>query len=161
MTNALLAWSLLFWLRLKSVGQKLLVLSNPFDKRPFAGLFLWYPAAACFPSRCGMVAARRRRGGFLRLPALRRVRRLASLVSEAAFPPPETEQQPKGNKKAGRMRSAFSLVSGGYLFSRAVASQVSWAYEGLTSVFGMGTGGTPQLNHRNGKVCCQRTLKTA
>jgi len=28
----------------------------------FAGLFLWYPATACFPSRCGMVTARRRRG---------------------------------------------------------------------------------------------------
>ena len=44
----------------------------------------------------------------------------------------------------------FSLVSGSYLSSRAVASQVLSAYKGLTSVFGMGTGGTPWLNHRNG-----------
>ena len=36
-----------------------------------------------------------------------------------------------------------SLVSGGYLFSRAVTSQVSSAYKGLTSVFGMRTGGSP------------------
>ena len=55
----------------------------------------------------------------------------------------------------------FSLVSGSYLSSRAVASQVLSAYKGLTSVFGMGTGGTPWLNHRNGMVCFQRTLKTA
>ena len=42
------------------------------------------------------------------------------------------------------------VVSGSYLSSRAVASQVLSAYKGLTSVFGMGTGGTPWLNHRNG-----------
>ena len=40
------------------------------------------------------------------------------------------------------------LDPGGYLSSRAVSSQVLSAYEGLTAVFGMGTGGTPQLNHR-------------
>ena len=39
---------------------------------------------------------------------------------------------------------------GVFLFSRAVTSQVSSAYKGLTSVFGMRTGGTPQLNHRKG-----------
>ena len=39
--------------------------------------------------------------------------------------------------------SLFCLVSGGYLFSRAVTSQVSSAYKGLTSVFGMRTGGSP------------------
>ena len=33
------------------------------------------------------------------------------------------------------------LDPGGYLLSRTVASQVPSAYEGLTSVFGMGTGG--------------------
>ena len=42
------------------------------------------------------------------------------------------------------------VVSGSYLSSRAVSSQVLSAYKGLTSVFGMGTGGTPWLNHRNG-----------
>ena len=36
-----------------------------------------------------------------------------------------------------------SVVSGSYLSFRAVASQVLSAYKGLTSVFGMGTGGTP------------------
>jgi len=35
------------------------------------------------------------------------------------------------------------LGSGSYLSFRAVASQVLSAYKGLTSVFGMGTGGTP------------------
>ena len=37
----------------------------------------------------------------------------------------------------------FCVVSGGYLSFRAVSSQVLSAYKGLTSVFGMGTGGTP------------------
>ena len=35
-----------------------------------------------------------------------------------------------------------ALVSGGVLISRAVASQVPSALRGLTSVFGMGTGGS-------------------
>ena len=35
------------------------------------------------------------------------------------------------------------LGSGGDLLSRAVTSQVPSALKGLTSVFGMGTGGTP------------------
>ena len=38
---------------------------------------------------------------------------------------------------------SFRMDSGGYLLSRAVSSQVPSAYKGLTSVFGMGTGGTP------------------
>ena len=54
----------------------------------------------------------------------------------------------------------FLLDPGGYLLSRTVASQVPSAYEGLTSVFGMGTGGTLQLNHRKG-VVFENTLKTA
>ena len=37
-----------------------------------------------------------------------------------------------------------SVISGSYLSFRAVASQVLSAYKGLTSVFGMGTGGTPR-----------------
>ena len=53
----------------------------------------------------------------------------------------------------------FRLDPGGYLSSRAVSSQVLSAYEGLTSVFGMGTGGAPQLNHR--KLLVLNTLKTA
>ena len=54
---------------------------------------------------------------------------------------------------------SFSLVSGSYLSSQAVSSQVLSVYVSLTSVFGMGTGGTPQLNHRKGWVLS--TLKTA
>ena len=37
----------------------------------------------------------------------------------------------------------YFVGSGSYLSFRAVASQVLSAYKGLTSVFGMGTGGTP------------------
>ena len=46
------------------------------------------------------------------------------------------------------MYGVFLLDPGSYLSFRAVSSQVLSAYEGLTSVFGMGTGGTLQLNHR-------------
>ena len=48
------------------------------------------------------------------------------------------------------MNLSVLMDPGGYLLSRAVSSQVPSAYEGLTSVFGMGTGGTLQLNHRKG-----------
>ena len=41
---------------------------------------------------------------------------------------------------------------GSCLSSRAVSSQVLSVYVSLTSVFGMGTGGTSQLNHRKGVV---------
>ena len=41
----------------------------------------------------------------------------------------------------GKSSRAFDQV-GDYLFSRAVSSELSWARVSLTSVFGMGTGGT-------------------
>jgi hypothetical protein len=37
----------------------------------------------------------------------------------------------------------FVVGTGGYLCFQAVTSSVFSAYKGLTSVFGMGTGGTP------------------
>ena len=51
------------------------------------------------------------------------------------------------NDPAVNSRMLYQLSSGGiicrrHLFSRAVTSQVSWATVSLTSVFGMGTGGT-------------------
>ena len=45
-------------------------------------------------------------------------------------------------KKAQRMLSFLHMESGSVLLSRAVPSQVPSALKGLTSVFGMGTGGT-------------------
>ena len=59
----------------------------------------------------------------------------------------KTKQPPRGD--------CFVLVPGSCLSSHAVASTVLSVYEGLTSVFGMGTGGAPQLNHRNGKIPCE------
>ena len=41
--------------------------------------------------------------------------------------------------------SAFFLTSN-YLSSQAVSNQVLSTYKGLTTVFGMGTGGAPQLS---------------
>ena len=65
------------------------------------------------------------------------------------------------NRNTHAMHGRFCFLDpGGYLLSRTVASQVPSAYEGLTSVFGMGTGGTLQLNHRKGVVFVN-TLKTA
>ena len=45
--------------------------------------------------------------------------------------------------KALQLRLQSYLESGGDLLSRTVTSQVPSALKGLTSVFGMGTGGTP------------------
>ena len=44
------------------------------------------------------------------------------------------------------VRSLFCLGTGNVLFSRAVSSQVHSALRGLTSVFGMGTGGSLLLS---------------
>ena len=41
--------------------------------------------------------------------------------------------------------TAFNLNSGNYLLSHTVARAVPSAQEGLTSVFGMGTGGSPPI----------------
>ena len=49
---------------------------------------------------------------------------------------------PKRNKKALRFLSELSVQVGDYLFSHAVSSELSSAQVSLTSVFGMGTGGT-------------------
>ena len=57
-----------------------------------------------------------------------------------------------------------NMKCGSDLLSRAVSSQVPSAYWGLTSVFGMGTGGTPRplppqrVNFFIGRLC---TLTTA
>jgi hypothetical protein len=47
------------------------------------------------------------------------------------------------SKEASRVGEASPKVSGGDLLSQGVATQVPSALEGLTSVFGMGTGVTP------------------
>ncbi len=48
-------------------------------------------------------------------------------------------------KKAPQREAVGRLLveTGGDLFSRPVTRQVSWALKGLTTVFGMRTGGTP------------------
>ena len=46
-------------------------------------------------------------------------------------------------KKPAAFATGFIVESGGDLLSRTVTSQVPSALKGLTSVFGMGTGGTP------------------
>ena len=44
--------------------------------------------------------------------------------------------------------SGLFVQVGDYLFSRAVSSELSSAQVSLTSVFGMGTGGTHRHRHR-------------
>ena len=46
-------------------------------------------------------------------------------------------------KKEHLISQMLFMESGDVLLSRAVSSQVPSALKGLTSVFGMGTGGTP------------------
>ena len=52
-------------------------------------------------------------------------------------------REPELQQKNHLRMQVVSLESGGDLLSRAVSSQVPSALKGLTSVFGMGTGGTP------------------
>ena len=50
-------------------------------------------------------------------------------------------------KKSTRFHGCFSFcLTGNYLSSQAASSQVLSTYGGLTTVFGMGTGGSPQLS---------------
>ena len=110
-----------------------------------------------FPGSAHMVAARCRRSGGLQLPVLEQLRFAASAtgsahrrcVSSQGVSRLVHSQARKDtlSSKTKEKHHAFawclSLVSGGYLSFRAVSSQVLSAYKGLTSVFGMGTGGSP------------------
>ena len=60
-------------------------------------------------------------------------------LAEAAW---KAENSRLDMKKAQHLLSFFHMESGSVLLSRAVSSQVPSALKGLTSVFGMGTGGT-------------------
>ena len=53
----------------------------------------------------------------------------------------------KQKEKVSAFTDTFSFcLTGNYLSSQAASSQVLSAYVGLTAVFEMGTGGTPQLS---------------
>ena len=61
--------------------------------------------------------------------------------------PADRGKTPSGKKEKGPCRLARALKmgkekAGTYLFSQVVSNQVSSALRSLTSVFGMGTGGT-------------------
>ena len=58
-------------------------------------------------------------------------------------PIPNTEVKPVGAEGLGRTTSAHFYISGDDLLSHVVSNAVPSALEGLTSVFGMGTGVTP------------------
>ena len=55
----------------------------------------------------------------------------------------------QGNSEVQEKRQVrhlpFERIPGGDLLSRGVAPEVSSALKGLTTVFGMGTGGSPSL----------------
>jgi hypothetical protein len=51
-------------------------------------------------------------------------------------------------------RPCFVIDSGDYLLSHAVARAVPSAPEGLTAVFGMGTGGTPPTLSPENSLSC-------
>ena len=56
---------------------------------------------------------------------------------------PHPSATPASNEKRSIYYEMLQMESGSDLSSRAVSSQVLSALKGLTSVFGMGTGGTP------------------
>ena len=58
----------------------------------------------------------------------------------------------RNQEKKERTLEWVSMDPGSCLSSRAVSSQVLSVYVSLTSVFGMGTGGSSQLNHRKGSL---------
>ena len=57
--------------------------------------------------------------------------------------PGSREKKEQSPQKKEKHRCFSYMDSGNVLLSRAVSSQVPSALKGLTSVFGMGTGGTP------------------
>ena len=85
----------------------------------------------------------------LALPALG-TSRTVSAVRARRTPLRGLEKMPTqrlNKKKSTRFHGCFSFcLTGNYLSSQAASSQVLSAYVGLTAVFGMGTGGTPQLS---------------
>ena len=62
-------------------------------------------------------------------------------------------------KKHWNFPVLFSLISG-FLSSQGASPQVLSAFAGLTAVFGMGTGGSPQLSPLN-YIVQGRALTTA
>ena len=70
------------------------------------------------------------------------------------------QQGKPATKKALAFASAFSLISG-FLSSQGASPQVLSAFAGLTAVFGMGTGGSPQLSPLNYVIQDFRILTTA
>ena len=63
-------------------------------------------------------------------------------------------------KKHWNFPVLFSLISG-FLSSQGASPQVLSAFAGLTAVFGMGTGGSPQLSPLNYVIQDFRILTTA
>ena len=59
------------------------------------------------------------------------------------------ELRTTNNKKALEFSSAFFTIISGFLSSQGASPQVLSAFAGLTAVFGMGTGGSPQLSPLN------------
>ena len=112
-----------------------------------------------FPLNSAMVALRCAWKRCLALPCSLDVRLPASRTAGGRLHPISSQAIPYGYldcivARGGRQSTAstqkqhpfgccFCVVSGGYLSFRAVSSQVLSAYKGLTSVFGMGTGGSP------------------
>ena len=72
-----------------------------------------------------------------------------------------TSHELRTTKKALEFSSAFFTRISGFLSSQGASPQVLSAFAGLTAVFGMGTGGSPQLSPLNYIVQDVRILTTA
>ena len=72
----------------------------------------------------------------------------------------KTNNKKRTTKKALANASAFFLISG-FLSSQGASPQVLSVFAGLTAVFGMGTGGSPQLSPLNYVIQDFRILTTA
>ena len=72
-----------------------------------------------------------------------------------------TSHELRTTKKALEFSSAFFTRISGFLSSQGASPQVLSAFAGLTAVFGMGTGGSPQLSPLNYVIQDFRILTTA
>ena len=75
--------------------------------------------------------------------------------------PTSYEPRTTNNKKSTGIFQCFFTRISGFLSSQGASPQVLSAFAGLTAVFGMGTGGSPQLSPLNYIVQDVRILTTA
>ena len=105
------------------------------DPAKAESFFIWNPAVSYSPGRSAM-ASLRPLGAAMASPSQ------VQCCTLADNGPGAQSRFREQNENTPHLWGVFILESGSVLLSRAVTSQVPSALKGLTSVFGMGTGGS-------------------